>query len=235
MADWRVLVVEDDPVVARLHCRFISRVAEFAPVGVASSAVRAHEMVRTLQPHLVLLDIGLPGQSGLILLRRLRADGLPVEAIVVTAATATTTVHAAVQLGAVDYLVKPFDEQRLRKSMRLFQRRMAMLGGAQLTQGEVDELCSNGPNALRWLPRTLSSSRLDDVRSVLEREARQVTADEVAAAAGVARVTARRYLEYLVTIGQATVEPLVTGPGRPRHVYASARHPGAVGSAQGDG
>jgi two-component system response regulator DctR len=178
-------------------------------------------MVRTLQPHLVLLDIGLPGQSGLILLRRLRADAAPVEAVVVTAATATATVHAAVQLGAVDYLVKPFDEERLRKSLRLFERRMAMLGGAQLTQGQVDELCSNGPNALRWLPRTLSRSRLDEIRAVLDRDARHVTAEEVAAETGVARVTARRYLEYLVTIGQATMEPLVTGPGRPRHVYAS--------------
>jgi two-component system, CitB family, response regulator DctR len=225
MADWRVLVVEDDPVVARLHCRFVSRVARFTPVGVASSAVRAHEMVRTLQPHLLLLDIGLPGQSGLILLRRLRADAVAVEAIAVTAATATTTVHAAVQLGAVDYLVKPFDEERLRKSLRLFQRRMEMLGGAQLTQGQVDQLCSEGPNALRWLPRTLSSSRLDDVRAVLEHEARQVTADEVAAETGVARVTARRYLEYLVTIGQATMEPHATGPGRPRHVYAPVGSP----------
>jgi response regulator of citrate/malate metabolism len=232
MADWRVLVVEDDPVVARLHCRFVGRVAGFVPVGVASGAAQAHEMVRTLQPHLVLLDIGLPGQSGLILLRRLRADATPVEAIVVTAATATATVHAAVQLGAVDYLVKPFDEQRLRKSMRLFQRRMAMLGRTQLTQVEVDELCSNGPNALRWLPRTLSSARLDDVRAVLEREARHVTADDVAAETGVARVTARRYLEYLVTIGQATMEPLVTGPGRPRHVYAAARHRDARSGAR---
>jgi two-component system, CitB family, response regulator DctR len=225
MADWRVLVVEDDPVVARLHCRFVSRVRGFAPVGVASSAVRAHEMVRTLQPHLVLLDIGLPGQSGLILLRRLRADAVPVEAILVTAATAATTVHAAVQLGAVDYLVKPFDEERLRKSLRLFERRMAMLGGAQLTQGEVDELCSNGPNALRWLPRTISRSRLEEVRAVLSREARHLTAEEVAAETGVARVTARRYLEYLVTIGQATMEPLVTGPGRPRHAYAAVSTP----------
>jgi response regulator of citrate/malate metabolism len=222
MADWRVLVVEDDPVVARLHCLFIARVSGFAPVGVASSAPRAYEMVRTLQPQLLLLDIGLPGQSGLVLLRRLRADAVPVEAVVVTAATATTTVHAAVQLGAVDYLVKPFDEERLRKSLRLFGRRMEMLEGQQLTQGEVDQLCSNGPNALRWLPRTLSNSRLDEIRAALDRDGRQVTAEEVAAETGVARVTARRYLEYLVTIGQATVEPIVTGPGRPRHVYAAA-------------
>jgi two-component system, CitB family, response regulator DctR len=180
-------------------------------------------MVRTLRPDVVLLDLGLPGQSGLILLRRLRADGAPVEAVVVTASSATASVRAALQLGAVDYLVKPFDEDRLRKSLRLFERRMTMLGREQLTQGEVDLFCSDGPNALRWLPRNLSGERLDAIRGVLEREAQPLTAEEVAAAAGVARVTARRYLEYLVTIGQATMEPLVTGPGRPRHVYASAR------------
>src|SRR3954451_4197077 len=221
MADWRVLVVEDDPVVARLHCRFVKRIAGFSPVGVASNAAQAQQMVGTLRPDLVLLDIGLPGQSGLALLRRLRADDLRVEAIVVTAATAASTVHAAVQLGAVDYLVKPFDEERLRKSVLLFQRRMAMLGGAQLSQSEVDRLCSNGPNALRWLPRTLSSTRLDEIRALLDRNARQVTADEVATETGVARVTARRYLEYLVTTGHATMEPVPTGRGRPRHLYES--------------
>jgi response regulator of citrate/malate metabolism len=134
-----------------------------------------------------------------------------------------------VQLGAVDYLVKPFDEERLRKSLLLFQRRMAMLGDAQLSQGEVDQFCSNGPNALRWLPRTLSSSRLDEIRAVLERDERPVTAEAVAAETGVARVTARRYLEYLVTIGQATMEPIATGRGRPRHVYASAGHRDVAG------
>jgi len=100
---------------------------------------------------------------------------------------------------------------------------MELLGRDQLTQGDVDRFCSDGPNALRWLPRSLSGERLDASRAVLDRQAQHLTAEEVAAQAGVARVTARRYLEYLVTIGQATVEPLVTGPGRPRHVYASAR------------
>jgi two-component system, CitB family, response regulator DctR len=229
MADWRVLVVEDDPVVARLHCRFVARVQGFAPVGVAPTAVHGYEMVRNLHPDLLVLDLGLPGQSGLILLRRLRADGVPVEVIVVTASTATASVRAAIQLGTVDYLVKPFDEERLRKSMRLFERRMAMLDGDQLTQGEVDRFCSDGPNALRWLPRNLSGERLDEIRAALARGGAHVTADEIAAEAGVSRVTARRYLEYLVTIGQATMEPVGTGPGRPRHVYAPARRTNAVG------
>lgn len=225
MGDWRVLVVEDDRVVARLHCRFVARVPGFCAVGVACTAAQAQEMVHTLRPDLLLLDIGLPGESGIALLRRLRADGDPVEVIVVTAATSTETVRAIVHLGALDYLVKPFDQDRLRKSLGLFQRRMGRLAGAQLAQHEVDRICSDGPNAFRWLPRDLSGARLDEIRAILSRTQRPATADTVAAEAGVARVTARRYLEYLVTIGQATMQPVVGVPGRPRKTY-SANLPG---------
>jgi response regulator of citrate/malate metabolism len=221
MGDWRVLVVEDDRVVARLHCRFIARVPGFCAVGVASTAAQAEQMIHTLHPDLLLLDIGLPGEDGIVLLRRLRAAGDPAEVIAVTAATATETVRATVHLGAVDYLVKPFDQDRLRKSLGLFQRRMGRLAGAQLAQHEVDRICSDGPNAFRWLPRDLSGPRLDEIRAILARTERPATADVVAAQAGVARVTARRYLEYLVTIGQATMQPVVGGPGRPRKTYSA--------------
>jgi response regulator of citrate/malate metabolism len=223
MADWRVLVVEDDRVVARLHCRFIARVPGFTAVGVATTAVQARDMTRTLHPDLLLLDIGLPGDDGVALLRSLRAAGDPVEVIVVTAATAAEVVRATVHLGAVDYLVKPFDQERLRKSLGLFQRRVGGLARAQLAQEEVDRICSDGPNAFRWLPRDLSDARLDEIRAILSDAELPATADAIAAQAGVARVTARRYLEYLVTIGQATMEPVVVGPGRPRKTYSAAR------------
>lgn len=219
MHDWRVLVVEDDRVVARLHCRFIAQVPGFSVAGVAVSAAQAAEMVRVLHPDLLLLDVGLPGEHGVALLRRLRAAGEAVEVIAVTAATASATVRAVVQLGAIDYLVKPFDKDRLRKSLRLFERRMSMLEDTQLAQLDVDRICSEGPNTLRWLPRDVSGSRLDEIREILSCARRPETAEAVATRAGVARVTARRYLEYLVTIGQARMESVVDGPGRPRKTY----------------
>jgi len=226
MHDWRVVVVEDDRIVARLHCRFIAQVAGYTIAGVAATAVQAEEMVRVMRPDLLLLDIGLPGEDGVALLRRLRAAGEEVEVIAVTAATAATTVRSIVQLGAVDYLVKPFDQDRLRKSLRLFERRVEMLGRPQLGQRDVDRICSEGPNALRWLPRDVSGQRLDEIRTILSLARHAETAEDVAARAGVARVTARRYLEYLVTIGQATMQPVANGPGRPRKTY-QLRSPGA--------
>lgn len=223
MDDWRVLVVEDDAVVARLHCRFIARVPGFTPIGVAATAAQAERMVATLHPDLMLLDLGLPGASGVSLLRTLRGRGDATEVIAVTAATTTRTVHATVQLGVVDYVVKPFDQERLRKALGLFRRRMAMMATTTLAQEEVDRIYSDGPNAHRWLPRDLAPDRLADVRRLLEASDAPQSAVDVAAGVGIARVTARRYLEYLVTIGQAQLDMRSDGPGRPRKLYAPAR------------
>jgi response regulator of citrate/malate metabolism len=222
MTRWRVMIVEDDAVVARLHCQFVSRVPGFTVVGVAGTAAQAEQMMSSLRPDLLVLDLGLPDRNGIALLRRLRARGEAVEAIAVTAATATRRVRATVHLGVIDYLVKPFDQERLRKSLGLFQRRMSMLSGTELMQTEVDRICSDGPNSQRWLPRDLSVERLEQIEAGLARSRAPVSAADLAKSLGVSRVTARRYLEYLVTIGKATTWTVSEGPGRPTKTYAPA-------------
>lgn len=223
MSEWGVLVVEDDRVVARVHCRFVARVPGFTPVGVAGTVAEAEGMVATLHPDLLLLDLGLPDGSGIQLLRGLRARGSPVEAIAVTAATAGAVVRAAVHLGIVDYLVKPFDQERLRQALGLFRRRMTMLTTDRLLQPDVDRVCSDGPNSYRWLPRDLSIDRLQQIQHSFAELGAPVTAAELAARTGVSRVTARRYLEYLVTVGKAHASVTATGPGRPTKSYAPFR------------
>jgi response regulator of citrate/malate metabolism len=221
MSDWRVLVIEDDRVVAGVHCKFVSRVDGFSVVGVAGTAAQAEQLVSTLRPDLLLLDVGLPDEHGVSLLRRLRARGELIEAIAVTAATATPIVRATVHLGIVDYLVKPFDQERLRKALALFRRRMLMLATDALTQPDVDRICSDGPNSYRWLPRDLSIDRLRQIQQAMTELPGPATAAEIAVRTSIARVTARRYLEYLVTVGQVTASTLPSGPGRPTKTYAA--------------
>jgi response regulator of citrate/malate metabolism len=221
MSSWRVLVVEDDRVVAGLHCRFVARVTGFETVGVAATAAAAEQMIGTLRPDLLLLDLGLPDRNGVELLRGLRSAGETVEAIAVTAASSGAVVRAAMHLGIVDYLVKPFDQERLRQSLAVFLRRMSMLSAAPLQQPEVDRLRSDGPLARRWLPRDLSAPRLREIQESFDAAGRPVTASELAAQLGISRVTARRYLEYLVTIGRArSTAEAAPGPGRPNKSYA---------------
>jgi two-component system, CitB family, response regulator len=180
-------------------------------------------MLGNLRPHLALLDIALPESEGLLLLRRLRASGRALEVIVATASTEAEVVRAAVRLGVVDYVVKPFHPDRLRQSLGRFRwRNAAAPAGARLAQHDIDELTAASRHPHRWLPRDLDPGRLEEVRSVLASAPRRLTAQEVGRATCVARTTARRYLEYLVTIDQASVEAAPAGPGRPRKLYSPA-------------
>lgn len=220
MAEWRVLVVDPDREAARLHCRHLAQPPGFKVVGVATSASQAAAMLGNLRPHLALLDIALPDGEGLLLLRRLRASGRPLEVIVATATTDAQVVRAAVQLGVVDYVVKPFYPERLRQALWRFRRRSAAAAtGAPLAQQDIDELTAASRHPQRWLPRDLQPERLEQVRGVLVSARWALTAQEVGCATGVARTTARRYLEYLVTIDEATVENYRVGPGRPFKSY----------------
>jgi two-component system response regulator DctR len=210
------MVVEDDREVAGVNCRLVSRLPGLTVVGVAATADQAREMVSTQQPRLILLDLGLPGASGISLLRRSAA---PVEVIAVTAAASTTVVRAALHLGVIDYLVKPFAPERLRQSLSAFARRARTLRRPQLAQAEVDLVQASGATGLHRLPKGLKRATLAAIRSTLETSTTPLTADEVGQCVGVARVTARRYLEYLEVIGAARVERECRGPGRPRNRY----------------
>jgi len=220
MEQWRVLIIEDDSTVARIHCRFVSRQAGFSVIGVAASVAQAEALLANLRPHLVLLDLELPGASGMSLLRKLRTTGDCVEVVVVSAHANAKVVRAAVQLGVVDYLIKPFWPARLSEGLHAFRTRMETVGGRSLDQAGVDRLRTGADEARSAaFARSATRKRMDEVQATLAAQVEAVSAEQLAALMGVARVTARRYLEHLVAVGRCTVDEVSDGPGRPRKFY----------------
>jgi response regulator of citrate/malate metabolism len=214
---WRTLVAGSRPL-ARLQSRYVREQPGFELVCATSDPRRALDAVRTLQPQLVLVEAGPAG--GLALLADIRESRAPVEAIVTGADSRPETVRAALRLGAIDYLVKPFEPERLRRSLAAFRRRMAVDAAVgPLSQEEIDTLVRRDGG--RWLPRDLDEQRLEQVRAALRLHGGPLTADDLAESVGVARTTAWRYLEYLVTVGDASVELLPAGYGRPPKAYSA--------------
>jgi two-component system response regulator DctR len=219
---WRVLIVEDDPFVAKLHSRLVDAMSGFRAVGTATNGEEARKLVATLQPDLAIVDLSMPGSEGVHFLRALRRDGQSTEVIVVTAVRDAKVVREVMQLGVVDYLVKPFAPERLQQAMTAFLARARAFRRAQLTQEEVDRVQSSVSHRAPRLPKGLRRSTLVAVRQALAEAERPLTSVEVGELIGVARVTARRYLEYLEVVGAAEVERECVGPGRPRNRYLLA-------------
>ena len=218
-ASWGVLVVEDNAAVAALHCKLIDTLPDFRTVAVVSNGEAAYRAVESVRPDVAVVDLTMPGGDGLTLLRRIRREAVPLEVIVVTASRDAQTIREAMHLGVVDYLVKPFAPERLRQSFNAFALRARTLTRPLLAQHDVDLVQSTGAARIQRLPKGLKRSTLRAVRETLERSDRPLSADEVGREIGVARVTARRYLEYLDVMGVARVERECHGPGRPRNRY----------------
>lgn len=219
-----VLVVDDDFMVAEIHRRFVEQVDGFRTVGVARTGAEALTAVADLNPDLVLLDVYLPDMTGLKVLQQLRFTGNGVGVIMITAARELDTVSAALDGGAADYLIKPFEFPQLRAKLEAFAARAAALAAEQhVDQSVVDALFgSAAPSAGQGaaLPKGLGA---DTGRLVLAavRDAGEVSAAECAEVVGISRVSARRYLEHYLSTGTLELR-LQYGAGRPERRY---RHP----------
>ena len=117
----RVLVVEDEPALARgLGDHFRDEGYDVRIVGRGDQAVPA---VRGFRPQLVVLDVLLPGRSGLDVLRELRAAGDRVPILMLTARGEVVDRVVGLELGADDYLAKPFALRELLARVRALMRR----------------------------------------------------------------------------------------------------------------
>lgn len=219
-APFRVLVVDDDFMVARIHTRYLEGVAGFDVVDTVHTGAAALQVLSATSVDLMLLDIYLPDMTGIELLRRVRGEFPHVDVLIVTAARELETVREAMLGGALSYLIKPFDYGSLGERLEHFRRTRTMLGaGDQVEQHQVDQLfgVTGAKAAAAELPKGLSRESAEAVRSLLTRD-EAISATECAERVGLSRVSARRYLEYLEQNGTAEVS-LKYGTGRPERRY----------------
>jgi response regulator of citrate/malate metabolism len=218
------LIVDDDFRVSRIHAAYVAGVEGFAVIGETHTLRETTAAIQEQKPDLVLLDVYLPDGSGLDAMRPTSSQAYRPDCIVITAARDVQTVRAAMQLGAVHFLVKPFSASAIRErliSYRDLRHQLAGMG-EEPDQADVDRLFRTlrGPDAL---PPTLrkghSAPTLELVRSVVRQASEPVSAAEVAELVGVSRPTAQRYLSYLAEHGLVRLELRYGGAGRPEHLY----------------
>ncbi|MGW1682893.1 response regulator [Saccharopolyspora sp. NPDC002376] len=222
----KVLVVDDDFMVAKVHSGYVARVPGFEVVAAAHTGAEAIHAVDELRPDLVLLDIYLPDLDGLSVLRQLRAHPTAdPDVIMITAARDLDTVRGAIRGGALHYLIKPFSFEALRDQLEGFRALHSKLselpGDAPAAQQDVDRLF--GTRTRRAAP---PKGLANETADIVERVLREVTAaggdlsaTECAGASELSRVSARKYLEHFADTGRAEVRLRYGGTGRPERRY----------------
>ena len=221
--DIGVLVVEDEPVAAEAHRTYVERVPGFVVRAVVLDGASAIRQLGdpSSAVDLVLLDMYLPDLHGLGVVRAMRTAGHRADVIAVTSARDLEVVRAAVSLGIVQYLLKPFTFSALRDRLERYAAyRQQLAGDVASGQHEVDRaMATLRGNDSSSLPKGMSPQSLDAVVAVLRPSIESLSATEVAAMLGASRVTARRYLEYLADSALVVRRSRYGGTGRPEVEY----------------
>lgn len=224
----RVLIVEDEPLIAEAHQAYLVRLEGFSTTAVvhtARDAMRtAADAAAAGDPvHLVLLDLGLPDASGIALASGLSSLSPAPDIIAITSERDLEMVRAAVAHGALAYLLKPFTFAAFRDRLERYRRyRTALPAGTEAaSQAEVDrafaELRVTADRVVT--PKGAAPQTTDEIARAVRDRPDGMTADEAAAAVGVSRVTAWRYLERLADDGTITRTTDYGKAGRPKTRY----------------
>ncbi|WP_028784380.1 response regulator [Thalassobacillus devorans] len=222
----QVLVVEDDPMVAALNKQYVEQMAGFTLSGVASNTDEAIDHLARVKVDLMLLDVYMPGLNGLDFLKRIREQNADVDVILITAASDIEQIQRSLRLGAIDYLIKPFEFDRFQEALLQYKNNYYRLHNkSSVSQQELDSLFQKKSRPFsnqekpQELPKGLTKNTLQTINeSILAFDGQAFSTEDIAEAANISRVSVRKYLKFLTEIGYLE-EDLIYGVGRPIYQY----------------
>lgn len=196
-----VMIVEDDPMVRDINSRFLKRVDGFSLYQAVSNLDQAKKLISIRKPDLILLDVYLPKENGMDFLKWIRGQEKDIDVILITADKSIERVQEAFRYGVVDYLIKPFTFERLKESLLQFKLRFDQFKKTDdIEQDDLDKLVS-GPNLsqsedefTKGLNKYTYKSIWDEIAKAADQD---ITAENLSEKLGIARVTVRRYLDYM--------------------------------------
>ncbi|MBB6448220.1 CitB family two-component system response regulator CitT [Geomicrobium halophilum] len=226
---YKVLIVEDDFRVAEINRQFIEKMDGFTVTGMAKTGEETIEQLNNSQtlPDLILLDVYIPDVEGLELLWTIRNHYHEVDVIMMTAAKEVSTIEESLRGGAFDYIVKPIEFERFAWTLGRYDRQRRMLTEKEeMDQAEIDHLIGSAAAKQtsvpsdHELPKGIDEITLTTIKDILKKTKDEgITAANLGEKIGASRSTARRYLEYLVSINAVKTELKYGDVGRPERRY----------------
>jgi two-component system, CitB family, response regulator CitT len=223
-----VLIVEDDFRIADIHEKFLKEIEDVRVVGKALRGSEALEIIEEKHVDLILLDIYIPDKLGTELIQEIKTRQLDIDFIVITAANNIELLDKSIKSGVFYYLLKPVSIERFRDVIESYKKRRNSIDSIEFVdQSFIDDLIGNKTvereGSSELLPKGVNLLTLNKVIEFIDDLPNGITAEAMGMRLGASRTTARRYLEYLVSVGKVKAELEYGIVGRPERMYFSNR------------
>ncbi|MCH5584839.1 response regulator [Shimazuella sp. AN120528] len=217
----KVFIIEDDPMVMEINKHYLESVKGFECVGTAANTSEAWTFLEKNRVDLILLDIFMPNENGMQFFTKLRKEEKKIDVIIISAASDIENIKTALRLGAVDYLIKPFQFERFIAALTKYQKEYEFIKTQKkISQEELDEqflFQKKSPNLK--LPKGLTQETLQRVVNQIFEIKEGFSTLELADMLGISRVSIRKYLHFLVEIEFLSFDLNYKTAGRPVHRY----------------
>ncbi|QAT39227.1 response regulator [Clostridium sp. JN-9] len=218
----KVMIIEDDPMVREINSKFLNKVDGFTLYKAVSNLTEAKKYILARKPQLILLDVFLPNENGIDLLKWIRKEELLIDVILITADKTLERVQQAFRYGVIDYLIKPFTFERFKEALFQYKDRYNKFKNNQeIEQMELDKLMGTSSFTHEDnFTKGLNKYTYNSIWEEIERNSNDYfTAEGIAEETGMARVTVRKYLEYMTEEGKLERIVKYGSIGRPQHKY----------------
>lgn len=220
---YKVLIVEDDPMVAMINEQYVCRNKNFSVVKNCRNGQEALDFLESNTVDLVIMDVFMPLMNGIETLKKIREKKHKCEVIMVTAANDTATLEETMHLGVIDFLIKPFAYERFQVALEKFiSNAEAFRANQTIDQSYIDNLISiSSPSRAREseLPKGIQKKTLDLLTDYFKEKKGWVSGDQISEDVGLSSVTVRHYMGYLMEIKAVEGEINYETGGRPSMLY----------------
>lgn len=216
----KILIVEDDPMVALINKRFLENMGFKDILGPVQTEEEIIKVLDKENIDLILLDVYLPKKNGIDILKSLRYKKYLTDVIMITAANSVEEVKRAFAYGVTDYLVKPFEFERFEEAVNKYKQKNNLLNKREaLSQQDIDVISKSLEEKIE-LPKGLNQKTLDRVMEFLkENQGKVWTLREIAYELKISNVTIKKYMDYLEDVKKVNVTLTSGNVGRPEYKY----------------
>lgn len=217
----RILIVEDDPMVAHIHKLYLNELKNFEILAVINNGLDAFQFIKENSDEidLVILDVHMPKLSGLEMLKLLREENNEISVIPITAVNDNQTISEFLNLGVIDYLVKPFSQERFNQAVYRCELKYKMFSSRDsLSQNDIDRIFTTKES--HDLPKGLQESTLNYIVDKMRVfQGSLVNIEEISEVTNLSKVSLRKYLDYLVELSAIKKQVDYGTVGRPKYQY----------------